>query len=81
MAHAQGSLNLDFHITNDPWRGCRDDLFFIHFETAYLQCLNLCGIIFDLLLDEIVDVGVVDFDSEDVLGLGQVIDPDFSERC
>ena len=78
MVHAQCSLNLLFHILNNPWHGIRDYLFVVDYETT-TQCLSLCWIIVDLLLDKIVDVSVVNFDNEDVLGLGLVVDPDFSE--
>ena len=55
-------------------------MLFIHFDTIYSECLSLCRVVVDLLLDQVINVGVIYFDCKNVLWKGLIVDPDFSER-
>jgi len=79
VAHTQCSLHLLFHVSNDVWHGTLDDFLFIHFDTPYFKRLSLSGVVVDLLLDEVIDVGVIYFDCKYVLRKGLIVDPHFSE--
>ena len=87
MTCAQGSLYSLVDVVNHPGKGSFNDLmrlttsFYLVIDVEfYIQHFSFRGIVINPFLRETVNISIVNLDDKNILGLGQVVNPNFCKR-